>query len=97
MKPKQLVLQRALPVAVLGLAAVSVPTLVWSSSGLPRLEKLRDQREHLEQKAARLQTEIRQLRAEVQRVKVDPAHVEQVARDELGLVRQTEIVFHFER
>lgn len=97
MKPKQLVLQRALPIAVLGLAAVSVPMPIWSNSGLPRLQKLREQREVLEQKAARLEAEIRQLRAEVERVKVDPAHVEQVARDELGLVRQTEIVFHFER
>ncbi|HEV8551481.1 MAG TPA: septum formation initiator family protein, partial [Polyangiaceae bacterium] len=35
--------------------------------------------------------------AEVARVKDDPAYVERAARDELGLLRQTEVVFQFRR
>jgi cell division protein FtsB len=42
-----------------------------------------------------LAQEIRELRAEVRQIKQDPAAVERVARDELGLVRQTEVVFQF--
>ena len=44
---------------------------------------------------SRLSQEIAEIRAEVERIKADPAAVEQVARDELGMVRQTEVVFQF--
>jgi cell division protein FtsB len=43
----------------------------------------------------KLSREIERLRAEVRRMKEDPAAVERVARDDMGLVRQTEIVFQF--
>ena len=39
--------------------------------------------------------QITELRAQVKRIKDDPAAVERVARDELGLVRQTEVIFQF--
>lgn len=94
---KQESLQRALPLALLSLAVIAVPLLVWSPQGLPRLERLKQERAQLRDKAARLSEEIRELQAEVARVKSDPSHVEQVARDELGLVRQTEVVFQFSR
>ena len=97
MRLKQESVHRTLPLALLGLAVVAVPTLVWSPSGLPRLERLKQERAQLHDKAARLTDEIRELQAEVARVKSDPSHVEQVARDELGLVRQTEVVFQFTR
>ena len=88
-------IERTLPLLLLGLALVAVPTLVWSPAGLPRLERLRQERAELHDKAARLSEEIRELQAEVARVKSDPSLLEQVARDELGLVRQTEVVFQF--
>lgn len=97
MRLKQESVQRALPVGLLSLAVVAVPMLVWSPSGLPRLERLRQERAQLRDRAAHLSEEIRELQAEVARVKSDPSHVEQVARDELGLVRQTEVVFQFTR
>lgn len=88
--------QRLLPIALLTGAMVSVPILVWSESGLPRLRKLQQERVEAKERSSRLSSEIRQLRAEVSRVKRDPSHVERTARDELGLVRQTEIVFQFQ-
>lgn len=95
MKPRYESLERTLPLLLLGLALVAVPMLVWSPSGLPKLERLRSERAELRDKAARLSEEIRELQAEVARVKSDPSLLEQVARDELGLVRQTEVVFQF--
>lgn len=77
-------------------AMVSVPILVWSESGLPRLRKLQQEQVEAKERSSRLSSDIRQLRAEVSRVKRDPSHVERTARDELGLVRQTEIVFQFQ-
>jgi cell division protein FtsB len=93
----QVFAERVLPLLILTTACVSVPILVFSESGLPRLEKLRQERVMVDEKVSRLSDDIRRLRAEVERVKNDPAHIERVARDELGLVRQTEIVFQFEQ
>jgi cell division protein FtsB len=88
--------ERVLPLLVLGLACVSAPILIASETGLPRLSKLRQEREEVREKVSQLSEEIRKLRAQAERIKSDPALVEQAARDELGLVRQTEIVFQFE-
>lgn len=92
---KQEPIERTLPLLLLGLALVAVPALIWSPEGLPRLERLKKERAELREKSARLSEEIRELQAEVARVKSDPSLLEQVARDELGLVRQTEVVFQF--
>jgi cell division protein FtsB len=91
----QLLAERILPLAILGLAVVAVPWMMLSSSGLHRLSSLQEQKSAADEEISRLAQEIRQLRAEVHRIKNDPAAVERVARDELGLVRQTEVVFQF--
>lgn len=89
-------LQRLLPLLILVGATVSVPFLIWSDGGLPRLRKLQQEKIDAHERVSHLSAEIRRLRAEVERVKSDPSHVERTARDELGLVRQTEIVFQFQ-
>ena len=90
-----LFVQRVLPLAVLALAAISVPMLMLSATGLPRLQGLRDEKVRADDEVSRLSQEIWELRAEVARIKDDPAAVERAARDELGLVRRTEVVFQF--
>jgi cell division protein FtsB len=87
--------QRVLPLAVLALAAISVPMLMLSATGLPRLQSLRDEKVRADDEVSHLSQEIWELRAEVARIKDDPAAVERAARDELGLVRRTEVVFQF--
>ncbi len=91
----RLLLERALPIGILAVAVVSVPVMVFSSTGLERLNALRQERQQADEEISRLSQQIRELRAEVRRIKDDPAAVEQVARDELGLVRKTEVVFQF--
>jgi cell division protein FtsB len=92
---RTLLIERALPLGILAIAVVAVPILVFSPTGLGRLSNLQRERAEADVEIARLNQQIRQLRAEVQRMKQDPAAVERVARDELGLVRQTELVFQF--
>ena len=87
--------QRVLPLTVLALAAVSVPFLILSPTGLPRLRNLEEERGRANEEISRLGSQITTLRAEVARIKSDPAAVERAARDELGLVRTTEVVFQF--
>lgn len=92
---RRVLLERALPLGILCTALISVPVMVVSPSGLRRLSTLREERTRAETEISRLSQEIRELRAQVQRLKSDPAAIERVARDELGLVRQTELVFQF--
>lgn len=89
------VVERALPLAVLVAAVVSVPVMTLSPNGLARLRSLEAEGVRTEEEVVRLTHEIHRLRAEVDRIKRDPAAVERVARDQLGLVRRTEVVFQF--
>jgi cell division protein FtsB len=93
---KQQLLERVLPLAILVPAVIAVPILVWSPAGLPRLNKLKAEKVQVSETVSQLSEDIRELRAEVLRVKQDPTHVERAARDELGLVRRTDIVFQFQ-
>jgi len=87
--------QRVMPLAVLAVAAISVPMMMLSATGLPRLQGLREEKVRADDEVSRLSQQIWELRAEVARIKDDPAAVERAARDELGLVRRTEVVFQF--
>ena len=89
------VARRVLPISVLVLALVAVPVLMLSPTGLPRLENLRGEQRKVDEQISKLAFEIRQLRLEVEEVKAKPETVERIARDELGLVRRTELVFQF--
>ena len=93
----KLLVQRVLPIAILVLAVVAVPVMILSPGGVQRLDNLEKEKGQSEAEVSRLSAQIRQLRAQVKRIKDDPTAVEQVARDELGLVRQTEVVFQFKQ
>lgn len=95
MTPTLVLAQRVLPLSVLLVAAVSVPVMAFSPEGLSRLEHLQEEKKRADTEVARLSQQIQELRAEVQRIKEDPTLVERAARDELGLVRKTEVVFQF--
>ena len=86
-----------LPLALISAALVSVPVQVFSQNGLPQLRHLEAERARTSEQELLLSQEISQLRAEVERIKNEPSAVEQVARDELGLVRPNELVFQFGR
>lgn len=89
-------MQRVLPLGILSLAVVVVPFMIFSPEGLERLERLKHERTLADEEISRLSQEIRELRAQVDALNKSPGAVERVARDELGLVRQTEVVFQFD-
>lgn len=97
MSSKRVLVERLLPIGILLLAVIAVPVMVLSPTGLGRLRNLQQERVRAEVEVSHLTEQIRQLRAEVARIKTDPAAVERVARDELGLVRQTELVYQFKK
>ena len=73
-----------------------MPYLLVSPTGLPRLAELEGERDRIAEERSQLADHIRQLRVEVDRVKNDPRAVERAARNRLGLVRQTEVIFQFD-
>jgi cell division protein FtsB len=96
-RERRALVQRALPLLLLGVAIVGVPALLLSSSGLSRLERLEAEREAARLEVSRLAKRVELLQARVHAIKTDPDEVERVARDQLGLVRQTDVVFHFRK
>ena len=90
-----LLVERLVPIGMLLIAAVSVPVMLWSPAGLARLHALRTQRENLSLEVSRLEREIQALRFQAESIKTSPSSIERVARDELGLVRRTELVMQF--
>ena len=91
-----LLIERVLPVAVLVVAVIGAPVLIFSPQGLPRLRGLEKELGDVEDENAQLRREIEALRGRVNRLRDDPKAVERIARDNLGLVRQTEVVFQFQ-
>lgn len=81
--------------ALLGVALVGAPIMIFSREGMPRLEAVEKELATVERENDDLRREIDVLRADVARLRDDPAAVERLARDELGLIRQSEVVFQF--
>lgn len=90
-------LVRGLPLAVLAVSLVTVPVLVLEPQGVPRMRALerelagvRAENEELSRDVARLRTDVKELRD-------NPTAVERIAREQLGLVRKSEVVFLFDK
>jgi len=73
-----------------------MPTLLVAHGGLPRLERLKSEKRTVQTEISRLNKKIIELRADAHSLRHAPSAVERSARDELGLVRRTEFVFHFQ-
>ena len=96
MRRHALLAERVLPVAILVVAVVGAPVLIFSPQGLPRLRGLEKELADVDDENADLRRDIDALHGRVSRLRDDPGAVERIARDNLGLVRQTEVVFQFQ-
>jgi cell division protein FtsB len=88
---------RGLPLAVLVASLISVPILVFEPQGLPRMRALEHELSGVREENAELKRKINGLRAEVKELQDDPTAVERISREQLGLVRKSEVVFQFDR
>ena len=82
---------------MLALALVAVPVLVLEPEGLPRLRALQKELDQVNTENDELRRDVGRLRIEVKQLRDDPAAIERIARDELGMVRKSEVVFQFGR
>src|SRR4051812_13618207 len=84
-----------LPFGLLVFAVVCVPLRILSEEGLPRYRKLKAQLERVTGETATLKRDIERLTEEVEGLRSDPEAVERIARDELGMIREGEVLFQF--
>ena len=88
---------RGLPLAVLTVSLVTVPVLVLEPQGVPRMRTLEKELEGVQAENAELRRDVDRLRTEVKDLRDDPEAVERIAREQLGLVRKSEVVFQFDK
>ena len=88
---------RGLPLAALTVSLVAVPVLVFEPQGLPRMRALEKELVGVQNENAELRRDVGKLRAKVKDLRENPAAVERIAREQLGLVRKSEVVFQFEK
>lgn len=79
------------PFLVLG----SVLLIIWSPNGLLHLRQLHVEHQELLQKNQILERENHHLYEEISRLQKDSDAIESLARQELGLVRDGELIFQF--
>lgn len=71
--------------------------MIFEPSGLPRMRSLEQELGNVKEENRTSEREIGELRNEVQSLRDDPNAVERIARDQLGMVRKSEVVFQFPR
>jgi cell division protein FtsB len=84
-----------IPLALLVLTSVAVPLHLADGNGMPRYLELRASLERARKNNAQMEREIAALRREIDQLRHDARSIERLARDELGMVRDGEIVFQF--
>lgn len=89
-------LLRGLPLAVLTVALIAVPVLLLEPKGMPRMRSLETELSGVQAENAELRRDVGRLRTEVSELRENPTAVERIAREQLGLVRKSEVVFQFE-
>ena len=74
---------------------VGAPLMIFSQDGMPRLRAVEGELSGVVRENTQLESEIRVLRATSRGLRDDPATLERLARDDLGLIRQNEVIFQF--
>ncbi len=83
---------RARAVLMTGFGVVSLAVLAFGGQSLGRVWHLKQEVDSLEREIATLRAETNRLMTVVERLRTDPDYIEQVAREDLGLVKPGEKV-----
>ncbi len=79
----------------LALVALILGFALFGDRGILHMLKLSGQKAGLTQKLAELKAQNEELRIEIALLRNDPLYIERIARIELGMVRDDELVFQF--
>ncbi len=81
--------------ALLCLGVVLVPLKLFDSNGFDRVDRLDRELSGLRDADASLKRENEILRKKIRAFHADPNYIEKIARDELGMVGPSEVVYQF--
>lgn len=86
-------LVRVIVAGLVALLVASLPFELFSEGGINKYMRLKKELKNIRQRNQRLTFGVRRLRREIRELRHDDEALEEVARDELGLIRDGEIVF----
>jgi len=69
--------------------------IIFGDRGLVEVDRLKGERDRLLKDNRDLQQQNHSLRREIERLKTDPAYIEHVARQELGMIGRDEVIVRF--
>ena len=78
---------------------LTIPFLLWvglSKKGIVSVYKMDLERQKYVDRIKKLKKVNKELMEEIRRLKKDPAYVEKVAKRELGLIKENEVIYRFE-
>lgn len=78
------------------LLGIYLLAIIFGDHGLTGMKAMREELKQIRLENARLEKENMDLYRSINRLKNDPAYIEQVAREELNMLRPDEIVFRFD-
>lgn len=87
--------QRRLPVVPVVLILLLLGLAVFGDKGILRAMQAMRQKEALQKEVHRLEQTNSELRREIEALRSDQRYLERIARKELGLVREDELVYQF--
>ncbi len=77
------------------LALYLLATFIFGEMGLVKYYRMKAQSDRLSGEIAKLKQDNAKLVGDVHSLRTDPAHLERIARDKLGLARPGEIVYYY--
>jgi len=90
MNKKHLLLLILIPLLILGILTF------FGEKGILHLLRLQNELVRIKEKNMKLEGENQKLREEVKRLQTDKRYIEEIARRELGMVKEGEIIYQFD-
>jgi cell division protein FtsB len=88
--------RRWLPILLIGLILLVWYFSLFGEKGVIKIIQLRRERDRILADVTRIQEENKMLQEEIRRLREDSRYLESVAREDLGLIKENEIIFIFE-
>jgi cell division protein FtsB len=88
--------RKGLPLLLVGLILLVWYFSLFGEKGLIKIIQLRRERDRIIADVSRMEEENKRLQEEIKRLREDSRYLESVARRDLGLIKENEILFIFE-
>ncbi len=68
----------------------------WGDKGIFHLTRLKKELSRIRENNGKIESENQRLKEEVRRLKYDKRYIEEIARKELGMIKEGEIIYQFD-